>query len=118
MASARNLIRGVVNSCITKTCGGCAHAISMTSANVEADNEKFEALVIPNPANNSATLHMNGVINGASIRITDIAGKVLWHSLDTKSAQINLPVEKLSAGIYFVVVTDGKRSKIIKLVKE
>jgi len=95
-----------------------ASLIASSGVNMKADNGTFDALVFPNPAKNSAVLRINGSVNGVSVRITDIAGKVLWQSLNTRDIQLNLPVEKPSSGIYLVTVTNRRQLKVIKLVKE
>ncbi|HRH47317.1 MAG TPA: T9SS type A sorting domain-containing protein [Panacibacter sp.] len=91
---------------------------SVANINLKADNALFNAMVSPNPAASGATLRISGNQHNVTITITDVTGKVLWKRLEIKEAQVNLPIEKLSAGVYIVNVTDGKESRMIKLVRE
>ena len=47
-----------------------------------------------------------------------MSGKAIWENSYANHSQINLPVEKLSAGMYMVIVKNGTDSKVIMLVKE
>ncbi|MEP7319835.1 MAG: LamG-like jellyroll fold domain-containing protein [Panacibacter sp.] len=97
-----------------------AASINTSGAGIDlnAGNILFNATVFPNPANSKAVLLISGNQHGTIITITDVAGKILWKSVNVKDAQVNLPVEKLTAGLYIVTVTDGHATKIVKLVKE
>ena len=48
----------------------------------------------------------------------DLSCKKIWASSYANRTQINLPVEKLSAGVYMVIIKNGTDSKMMKLVKE
>jgi iduronate 2-sulfatase len=103
----------------TFTTGAALTASSnITDVSVKTDDQDWNVLVYPNPAKNSATLRILGSVTGVSVRISDIAGKLLWQTENTTSTQINMTLEKLSSGIYLITVTDGKHTKVVKLVKE
>ena len=77
----------------------------------------FNAVVYPNPVASNATLQITGNAKNVSVSIADMSGKIIWQS-NSNAMQIRLPVEKLSSGTYLVTVTNGKESKMIKLVKQ
>ena len=74
--------------------------------------------IYPNPASTIATLRIKDNRKAIAITIMDVSGKILWQTQNLNSNQINLPVEKLSRGIYMVAVSDGDTRKVVKLVKE
>lgn len=78
----------------------------------------FNVLLSPNPATTNAKLQITGNVDNVSIALTDMNGKALWQSHNINTSNINLPVEKLASGSYFVTVTNGSESKTIKLVKQ
>jgi len=80
--------------------------------------EKFDAILYPNPTQGAATLQIKGSSKDVNVIITDMAGKVIWLIKGDNHSQINLPTEKLAAGLYTVTVKSGKDSKNLKLVKD
>ena len=81
-------------------------------------NNVFGASVYPNPAHGSASLQIKGEGKNTAVTIRDISGKIMWQTTFSNSAKINLPVEKLTAGMYTVTVKSGADVQVIKLVKE
>ena len=65
-----------------------------------------------------ATLQIKGNAKNIIVAISNINGQVLWQSKSANQSQINLPIGKLTAGIYIVSVKIDTGSKTIKLVKE
>jgi hypothetical protein len=89
-----------------------------TFSNENAQSGKaMSAIIFPNPTRNNAILKINGELKNVNIHITDASGKILWKKENIFSNRIELPVKKLSSGIYFVNVDDGTQSIKIKLVK-
>ncbi|HEX5152379.1 MAG TPA: ELWxxDGT repeat protein [Parafilimonas sp.] len=78
----------------------------------------FNAVVYPNPVVSSSTLQITGNTKNVSISIADMSGKKIWQSNNINAMNIKLPTEKYAAGVYVLTVTNGKDSKIIKLVKQ
>ena len=77
----------------------------------------FNASIMPNPTNGSTALTVNGAPSGYSVSIGDIAGKVLWKSLNVKDRRFQLPVERFAPGVYLVIISNGVNTKVLKLVK-
>ncbi len=78
----------------------------------------FNAVLYPNPVVSNATLQITGNTKNVSLSITDMSGKKIWQSNNSNATIVKLPVEKFSAGTYFVTVTNGMESKTLKLVKQ
>lgn len=102
---------------------GDAGAITFMAARVtppiiENTTTRFDALLYPNPARGMAALQIKGDAGNVTVSITDMSGKTVWQNRYTNQTQINLPVEKLSAGMYMITINNSTTSKIIKLVKE
>jgi ELWxxDGT repeat protein len=85
---------------------------------IEETGSGFDALLYPNPARSIATLQIKGDTKNITVSITDMTGKTIWESSYANHSKINLPVEKLSAGMYIATIKNGTESKTIKLVKE
>lgn len=77
----------------------------------------FTAGIAPNPANSSAVLRMNNTAP-VNIAVADLSGKMLWQKQNVKEQQVSIPAEKFAPGIYMVTISNGKETKVIKLVKQ
>jgi hypothetical protein len=79
--------------------------------------------VNPNPSNGHFTLEIAAVETGsASLRITDLAGRVVFGEKFQVAANIsqqrNIDLTAIPAGLYFLHITSGGRSGCVKLVVE
>lgn len=88
------------------------------TSSVAKINTTFDFNVYPNPARSSATALIKGSLKNATISITDISGKVMWQINNITQSNIHLPIEKLTAGVYIVTITNGSEIKTQKLIKE
>jgi ELWxxDGT repeat protein len=94
-------------------------ATSVSSADVAIKtNNNLDVLLYPNPAHNTATLQIKGEAKNVEVSITDISSKIIWKSSQANTTQINLPVEKLSPGVYLVTIKNSTNSKTLRLLKE
>ncbi len=73
--------------------------------------------VYPNPATNTATVSVSNVSEDLKIILTDLSGKVLWHSEKIIDRNSNIPVTNLANGTYIIIVKDEEHNKTLKLVK-
>lgn len=71
------------------------------------------AFVSPNPFDSELKYSFGEKQN---IRITDISGKIILHSVDVESGSIN--TLQWRNGIYFMEITSDKTTKVIKLLKK
>ncbi|MEO8762848.1 MAG: ELWxxDGT repeat protein [Ginsengibacter sp.] len=78
----------------------------------------FNPVLYPNPVISNATLRITGNTKDVSISIRDMSGRKLWQSNNNNTMYVNLPTDKFAAGTYLVTVTNGSKSKTIKLVKQ
>ncbi len=93
---------------------GAAKTLNADEHNAHA----FDATVFPNPATNIASVSVSNISDELRIALTDLSGKVLWHSEKINDRNTNIPVANLARGTYIVMVKDKEHSKILKLVKE
>ncbi|CAN5526910.1 hypothetical protein BH10BAC3_BH10BAC3_26920 [soil metagenome] len=92
--------------------------VPVTLAQKVVPQENFSLLLYPNPAHSKATLQLPANLKNPSISITDIQGKIVWQSSSNTTRLVNLPTEKLAAGVYMVTVKSGAETRNIKFVKE
>lgn len=69
----------------------------------------------PNPATDQAFLHYQA--EGASVSIQNMKGQVLWsQKLTQEQGIVRLPVHKLAAGMYIVMLANAHTQKPHKLI--
>jgi hypothetical protein len=71
--------------------------------------------VYPNPANSNFTIELGNGLN-KQIDLIDVSGRVVMTS-NSSDDKINVNIHQLAAGIYYVKVTSGNATEVIKLVK-
>ena len=94
-----------------------------TDKNIQADKEigrvKSPSLIIdiyPNPVEENITVSSNELIS--SYEITDSQGKIIDElSLNTPSSEVNVNVNNLPKGIYFIRVTTGSKIGLAKFIR-
>jgi len=72
--------------------------------------------VYPNPASNF--LNISSTENLTSVVVVDMLGKVVMSDNASKKNSLQLNVENLPAGVYFVRVNTADAQKIMRIVKE
>jgi pimeloyl-ACP methyl ester carboxylesterase len=79
-------------------------------------NDTFQVGVYPFPASNYVELELPVVKNGEQLlmRLLDIEGRVLYHSIITE-AKTRIPTSEYSSGVYFLEVS-SKHQKVLKRV--
>lgn len=94
-----------------------------TDKKIQADKEigrvKSPSLIIdiyPNPVEENITVSSNELIS--SYQITDSQGKIIDElSLNTPSSEVNVNVNNLPKGIYFIRVTTGSKIGLAKFIR-
>lgn len=71
----------------------------------------------PNPARHTLTLALNNLVDQATITITDITGKVVSQQNVANTDLINLPVQYLQSGMYFLTLTVQDAHTTQKFIK-
>jgi hypothetical protein len=92
----------------------------MESRSVAADAFKgLKVTVLPNPSPTVFTIITSSNSEKAlSIIITDVQGRVVERKVNIAANGTLQVGSKLSAGVYFVEVTQGEQKQVIKLVKQ
>jgi ELWxxDGT repeat protein len=93
-------------------------AARINTSNILEENTAFNVLLYPNPARGIAALQIRGDATNLAVSIADISGKTVWQNSYANRTRIDLPLEKLGAGVYMITVKNNTDTKTIKLVKE
>ncbi len=90
------------------------HGVSFSDPNaVDVTNvERDKIKMFPNPV--SDILHFNGLERGSTVNIYTLSG-TLVQSAFSKETINSVPVDRLSAGLYFVQITDDHSTKVLRL---
>lgn len=88
-----------------------------TEKNTKAIQDKTpdEYIIYPNPASLHAILVINKKLL-VNIMLTNANGKLLW-SKNNISGAVNLPVQKLRGGLYFVIIRTGEYCRVLKFFR-
>lgn len=86
-----------------------------SNVSIENINPLQEVIAYPNPFRNSISL--KNVPNPSKIYISDLLGKVVLES-ETINAEIELNVEELNPGVYFIVVVFQDAKSVLKVIKK
>ncbi len=94
--------------------------ISLRVANATGIEENFDMShaieVYPNPTEGVAHITISGDFNPTSMRITDVAGRVMANENVKGQKIVNINAEQYDKGIYFVEFTDGENKAVKKLI--
>lgn len=78
----------------------------------------WNARLLANTPGSEVSVQLEGLKKTASIRVTDISGKVFFtRNYDARQWQINLPVQSLARGVYMVTVYHEGEVKTLRFVK-
>ena len=98
----------------TITVTGDATYIATFVSTVGIDGVETAAIaIVPNPATEYAVV--NGLKAGTEVSVVDVNGKVRF-SATAQSDMLTLDVSDLTAGVYFVRVSDGTETAVRKLI--
>src|ERR1043165_1796552 len=82
-----------------------------------SSTERTNFKLYPNPAHESVTLQMDGPLENAWVRITDLQGRLVSESRSTAAIQ-NIAIENITPGIYLAEVRTNSGSYTSKFIKE
>jgi len=101
-------------ACTVTTPGG-----SDSSRQIMEGNTDFSLIAYPNPSYSDFKLQVNGASDEAvSILVFDMTGRQIENKEVNASAIENITIgQNYSAGIYNVIVSQGKNTKTVRLVK-
>lgn len=101
------------------TCSDTSQCFNTTVTGIAESNFGNEFRLYPNPSHGTTVLDL-GKISGSDpvdITITDRLGKVVYQVKENYDSRINLKVDGLDSGLYFVAVGSNKDRKVMRLVK-
>ncbi|MBK8926649.1 MAG: choice-of-anchor I family protein [Crocinitomicaceae bacterium] len=96
----------------TDGCTGSAQ-INVNFTQVE-ESENSTILLYPNPAHDLVNIQF-GELTNASFVIRDARGAIVYSSDFINSNQIMINTSTMAEGIYFIHVTDGEKTSVLKL---
>ena len=75
--------------------------------------------VFPNPTSNQVTIDLNGSTGSTSLELRNMTGQLLLNENNNGSGAslLNLSLETYPEGIYFLSVTNGESTHVVKIVK-
>lgn len=96
--------------------GGFEYQFTTNNA-LATDNLNFENSIdiYPNPSQGKIIIESQN-LNGATIEIVDVLGKLHYINNSVNDTQIEINENDLTAGVYFVVVKKGEWSKTEKII--
>ncbi len=99
-------------------CVTFSDSICFVSVGVNENNEENTISIFPVPANDYINITSSLAMYGSEYRITDPAGRLVL-SGKIKAETTNTTISELAKGIYFVeVLSNEKKKKVFKMVKE
>ena len=84
----------------------------------DAENS-MNVLTYPNPTTTDATLEIKGLTEDANVFVMDVNGKVVYRTIYTANQpSIKISTSDLSAGVYYIKVTNSVMTKTQTLIKQ
>ena len=77
----------------------------------------IEVNLYPNPAKEKVYLETKGFENEAKAMLSDLQGRIL-KEIEINSERIEINLNTLSSGVYYLKVFDNNSTKTIKIIKE
>ncbi|HEX7414641.1 MAG TPA: T9SS type A sorting domain-containing protein, partial [Bacteroidia bacterium] len=102
-------IKGTALSITTNTCG--------TTGINSINNNESELNMYPNPFNDAVTIHIKNAGETVSVKITNQLGQVVLENVAYQTNEMNLNLNELSTGVYFISVSSGNNHYTQKLIK-
>jgi hypothetical protein len=90
---------------------------SMPNGIQTLDSEHPHLLIFPNPAADHITIQSDQSFEQATIRISDVSGKVIIKKEFRNSSKIEMDLSQLKSGMYVIEVLSNGKSSSRKLIK-
>ena len=74
--------------------------------------------IYPNPTNGNISIRLNRIIQHITVDITNSLGQVIISKEETNRSTFDLDLSELSKGIYYIIINDGEKNNIQKVIKE
>ena len=86
---------------------------------ISAFNLNAEVSIAPNPANSNISVYFKSDISEKTvITLTDIIGQEITNQTMTEGNKMNISLNDISSGVYFIKIQQGKYTAIKKFIKE
>ena len=92
------------------------HAVTTVGVEVLRSDGAFE--LFPVPAHNSVTLRMNDGTFSGEIILMDLLGKRLFSAKVGEVSSVDIPLDGIRPGVYFVKITGVRSNKVFRIVKK
>ncbi len=76
----------------------------------------IKILVHPNPASDQLYVNVSGADNVYNLKLISSNGSIVYESLIIQKSENKIPLQNISAGIYFLSVTSDHETEMIKVV--
>jgi PKD repeat protein len=91
-------------------------------SSVHENKNSFEISVFPNPAKNSISIKLSGLMTDeAVLNVRDITGRIVktesFKNIDKQYVH-SINISEMQSGIYFMNIESGQKTKTIKFIKE
>lgn len=94
------------------------HQCTTTTSIKSLDSDKNQVTIFPNPSEKNLTINLGLIINEIKLTIISLEGKVVLTHSSSKKQQIELDLEAIPTGLYFIKLDlDGNKS-VHKLIKQ
>lgn len=102
------------------TVGDCSYTsacVNISTVGINENNFGDDVTLYPNPASSNVTLNFGQALSAGSVSILDMTGKQVYSINNINNQMLNLDINHISNGIYFVKIQNNNEQKIIKLIK-
>jgi hypothetical protein len=100
-----------------ETCIDTSTCFTINNVGIMENNFEQQLLVYPNPTAGNLTIDLGKNYPNLTIKITDLAGKIVHSKVHIESQLLQLKIEE-PACIYLLLIASGNQKAIIRLVKE
>ncbi len=99
----------------------CSDQVTSTTANLDVASsvnniDKGRVSIFPNPNYGMFNIILNDEVKDASVKITDISGKIIFKETNLTDKQNTINLINVSKGIYFVYINFDNNVKVSKII--
>lgn len=101
---------------LTTGSGGTVTSLCFTSDIHEMENEELPITIYPNPFSSETTISFTDFIQSGEVEIFTMQGKKIYGNKIVNATEINVRVENMVPGMYFMRLNDGEQLFIKKII--
>ena len=116
LSSIKEIINQDAERTVTSIVNGCVNALSTAITSI---SKPSDLVVIPNPATESAFIHISGATDSKDeITVTDVAGRIVQVPISfVRDAWYEMNLSNLPIGVYIVIRKGNNTSGVSRFVK-